>query len=39
MDSTTYFFDLLKITLPALIVAGAIYLLFRQFWTGSNSAA
>lgn len=31
MDSTAYFFDLLKIILPALIVAGAIYLLFRQF--------
>ena len=31
MDSTTYFFDLLKIILPALIVAGAIYLLFQQF--------
>ena len=30
MDSTTYFFDLLKTILPALIVAGAIYLLFRQ---------
>jgi hypothetical protein len=31
MDSTAYFFDLLKIILPALIVAGIIYLLFRQF--------
>ena len=26
MDSTAYLFDLLKIVLPALIVAGAIYL-------------
>ena len=31
MDSTAYFFDLLKIILPALIVAGSIYLLFKQF--------
>ena len=31
MDTTSYLFDLLKIILPALIVAGAIYLLFRQF--------
>lgn len=31
MDSPAYFFDLLKIILPALIVAGIIYLLFRQF--------
>ena len=31
MDTTTYFFDLLKIILPALIVAGAIFLLFKQF--------
>ena len=31
MDTTTYFFDLLKTILPALIVAGAIYLLFRQY--------
>ena len=31
MDSTAYFFDLLKIILPAIIVAGAIYLLFKQF--------
>ena len=31
MDTTTYFFDLLKTILPALIVAGAIFLLFRQF--------
>ena len=31
MESTTYFYDLLKIILPALIVAGAIYVLFRQF--------
>jgi hypothetical protein len=31
MDTTTYLFDLLKIILPALIVAGAIYLLFRQY--------
>ena len=31
MDSTTYLFDLLKSILPAIIVAGAIYLLFKQF--------
>ena len=31
MDNTAYLFDLLKIILPALIVAGAIFLLFRQF--------
>jgi hypothetical protein len=31
MDSTTYLFDLLKIILPALIVAAAIFLLFKQF--------
>jgi hypothetical protein len=31
MDSTTYLFDLLKTILPAIIVAGAIYLLFRQY--------
>ena len=31
MDSTTYFFDLLKTILPAIIVAGAIFLLFRQY--------
>ena len=31
MDSTAYIFDLLKITLPAAIVAGAIYFLFREF--------
>lgn len=31
MDSTTYFYDLLKIILPALIVAGAIYFLFKEF--------
>ena len=31
MDSTAYLFDLLKIILPALIVAGAIYFLFQQF--------
>ena len=31
MDSTTYLFDLLKTILPALIVAGAIFLLFRQY--------
>ncbi|SNR70581.1 hypothetical protein SAMN06269173_105247 [Hymenobacter mucosus] len=31
MDSTAYFFELLKIILPALIVAGAIYFLFQQF--------
>ena len=31
MDSTTYLFDLLKTILPAIIVAGAIYLLFREY--------
>ena len=31
MDSTTYLFDLLKIILPAIIVAGSIFLLFRQY--------
>lgn len=31
MNDTAYLFDLLKIILPALIVAGAIFLLFRQF--------
>ena len=31
MDSTTYFYDLLKTILPALIVAGAIYFLFKEF--------
>ncbi|SET75017.1 DUF7935 family protein [Hymenobacter actinosclerus] len=31
MDTTAYIFDLLKIILPALIVAGAIYFLFQQF--------
>ncbi|SNC67605.1 hypothetical protein SAMN06265337_2009 [Hymenobacter gelipurpurascens] len=31
MDSTAYLFDLLKIILPALIVAGAIFFLFQQF--------
>ena len=31
MDSTTYLFDLLKTILPAIIVAGAIFLLFRQY--------
>jgi hypothetical protein len=31
MDTTAYFFDLLKITLPALIVAGSIYMLFQRF--------
>ncbi|WP_188559507.1 DUF7935 family protein [Hymenobacter glacieicola] len=31
MDTSAYFFDLLKIILPALIVAGAIYFLFQQF--------
>jgi hypothetical protein len=31
MDATTYFFDLLKTILPALIVAGAIFFLFRQY--------
>ncbi|UYZ65156.1 DUF7935 family protein [Hymenobacter weizhouensis] len=31
MNTTEYLFDLLKIILPALIVAGAIYFLFQQF--------
>ncbi|WP_426060794.1 hypothetical protein [Hymenobacter sp. B1770] len=31
MDSTAYFFDLLKVILPALLVAGSIYVLFKQF--------
>ena len=31
MDSSAYLFDLLKIILPALIVAGSIFLLFRQY--------
>lgn len=31
MDSTAYLFDLLKIILPALIVAGAIFFLFQQY--------
>ena len=31
MDATTYFFDLLKVILPAIIVAGSIFLLFRQY--------
>ena len=31
MTDTDYVFDLLKTILPALIVAGAIFLLFRQF--------
>ncbi|OWP63426.1 hypothetical protein CDA63_09485 [Hymenobacter amundsenii] len=31
MDSTAYIFDLLKIILPALVVAGAIYFLFQRF--------
>lgn len=31
MDDTAYLFDLLKIILPALIVAGVIFLLFKQF--------
>lgn len=31
MDTTAYIFDLLKIILPALIVASAIYFLFQQF--------
>jgi hypothetical protein len=31
MDNSAYFFDLLKIVLPALIVAGAIYFLFQRF--------
>ncbi|MDO7874193.1 hypothetical protein Q5H93_05565 [Hymenobacter sp. ASUV-10] len=31
MDSNAYIFDLLKIVLPALVVAGAIYLLFQRF--------
>ena len=31
MDSPAYLFELLKIILPALIVAGSIFLLFRQY--------
>ena len=31
MDSPAYLFELLKIILPALVVAGAIYLLFKQY--------
>lgn len=31
MDTTTYLFDLLKTILPAIIVAGAIFFLFRQY--------
>ncbi|AWM34941.1 hypothetical protein [Hymenobacter nivis] len=31
MDSAAYLFELLKIILPALVVAGAIYLLFKQY--------
>jgi hypothetical protein len=31
MESPNYFYDLLKIILPALIVAGAIYFLFKKF--------
>ncbi|MFD1466696.1 hypothetical protein ACFQ48_00555 [Hymenobacter caeli] len=31
MDSPAYLFELLKIILPALIVAGSIYLLFKQY--------
>jgi len=31
MDTTTYIFDLLKIILPAVVVAAAIYFLFREF--------
>ena len=31
MDSPAYVFDLLKIILPAVVVAGAIYLLFSKF--------
>lgn len=31
MDTTAYIFDLLKIILPAIIVAGAIFYLFQQF--------
>ena len=31
MDTTTYTFDLLKVILPAIIVAGSIFLLFRQY--------
>ena len=38
MDSTTHLFDLLKIILPALIVAGAIYVLFKQFLEKSSNA-
>ena len=31
MESPAYFYDLLKTILPALIVAGAIYFLFKEF--------
>jgi len=31
MNTTLYIFDLLKIILPALIVAGAVFLLIRQY--------
>jgi len=31
MDTTAYIFDLLKIILPALIVAGAIFFLIQQY--------
>ena len=31
MDSPAYFYDLLKIILPAAIVAGTIYFLFKEF--------
>lgn len=31
MDNSAYIFDLLKITLPALLVAGIVYFLFSQF--------
>jgi hypothetical protein len=32
MDTTAYIFDLLKIILPALIVAGSLYLLIKQYF-------
>ncbi|WP_303312055.1 hypothetical protein [Hymenobacter sp. BT730] len=31
MDTTTYVFDLLKIILPALIVAGALFFLIKEY--------
>ncbi|MGY2133384.1 DUF7935 family protein [Hymenobacter sp. HD11105] len=32
MDTTAYIFDLLKIILPALIVAGSLFLLIKQYF-------